>query len=97
MLWEGDTRETKLDILLLFSDFAQKPVLLGAVAELLLQTQIILLGVSRRALQGPALGCLAWQNFLFKSRLCSELILIIFTSDLGNGVESIPFKHADGK
>lgn len=54
----GDTGDTKLDILLFLSDFAQKPVLLGVVAELLLQVQIILMGISRREMEGPALGCL---------------------------------------
>lgn len=83
--------------MLLFSDFAQKPALLGVVAKLLLQAQIILMWVSRREVQDSALGCLARQSFPSKSRLCSELTLIIFTSDLGNGVESIPFKHADDK
>lgn len=48
-------------------------------------------------MQDPAPGHLASQNFPSKSRLCSELTLTIFTSDLGNGVESIPFKHADDK
>lgn len=33
MLWEGDTSDTKLSILLLFSIFAQKLLLLGAMAE----------------------------------------------------------------
>ena len=67
------------------------------MVELLLQTEITLLGVSGREVQDPAPGCLASQDFPCKSRLRSELTLTIFTSDLGNGVESIPFKHADDK
>lgn len=33
----------------------------------------------------------------FSFQLCIMLTVIIFTSDLGNGAESIPFKHADDK
>lgn len=58
VVWKGDTGDTKLDIFLFLSDFARKPVLLGVVAELLLQVQIILMGISRREMEGPALGCL---------------------------------------
>lgn len=80
-----------------FSQILHKSQHYWELSLLLLQVKIILMWVSRRKVPGTALGYLPWQNFPSKSRLCSELTLIIFTSDLGNGVESIPFKHADDK
>lgn len=55
MLWEGDSSDTKLSILLLFSNFAQKLVLLRAMAE---DTTPGTHNTDGRGAQGTALGFL---------------------------------------